>query len=32
MTSWFNLFADLDPIQNPDSIGTQKEIEEERNC
>jgi hypothetical protein len=30
MSSWYDLFADLDPLQNPDAIGDK--IEEERNC
>ncbi|PIK56009.1 putative islet cell autoantigen 1 isoform X3 [Apostichopus japonicus] len=33
MTAWFNLFADLDPLQNPDAVGKEEGVEvEERNC
>jgi hypothetical protein len=32
MSNWYNLFADIDPLQNPDAIGNKKEVEEERNC
>lgn len=33
MTAWFNLFADLDPLQNPDTVGQQEGEEvEDRNC
>lgn len=34
MSSWYDLFADLDPLQNPDEIGKQENTlpEEERNC
>ncbi|RDD45155.1 Islet cell autoantigen 1 [Trichoplax sp. H2] len=32
LASWFNLFADLDPLSNPDSIGVKKDEVEERNC
>lgn len=33
MTAWFNLFADLDPLQNPDEVGKEDGVEtEERNC
>lgn len=31
MSAWFNLFADLDPLANPDAIG-KKSTEEDRNC
>ncbi|CAN7982400.1 unnamed protein product, partial [Ixodes hexagonus] len=31
MSAWFNLFADLDPLANPDAIG-KKPAEEDRNC
>lgn len=31
MSAWFNLFADLDPLANPDAIG-KKPTEEDRNC
>ena len=24
MSAWFNLFADLDPLSNPDAIGKEK--------
>ena len=33
MTAWFNLFADLDPLQNPDEVGKEEGVQvEERNC
>ncbi|XP_078702558.1 islet cell autoantigen 1-like isoform X11 [Branchiostoma floridae x Branchiostoma belcheri] len=33
MSAWFNLFADLDPLANPDAIGRKEgENQEERNC
>lgn len=35
ISTWFDLFADLDPLQNPDAIGSNKndvEEEEQRNC
>jgi hypothetical protein len=25
MSAWFNLFADLDPLSNPDAIGKETE-------
>ncbi|XP_046397443.1 islet cell autoantigen 1 [Ischnura elegans] len=31
MSKWFNLFADLDPLANPDAIGGRTE-ESDRNC
>ncbi|KAL3183129.1 hypothetical protein MRX96_006900 [Rhipicephalus microplus] len=31
MSAWFNLFADLDPLANPDAIG-KKSTEQDRNC
>lgn len=31
MSAWFSLFADLDPLANPDAIG-KKSTEEDRNC
>ncbi|CAF0798455.1 unnamed protein product [Didymodactylos carnosus] len=31
-SSWFNLFADLDPLQNPDAIGGKGTVEAERSC
>jgi len=32
LASWYNLFAELDPLQNPDAIGSKDEHEEQRNC
>ncbi|CAG2102475.1 unnamed protein product [Medioppia subpectinata] len=32
LSSWFNLFADLDPLANPDAIGKKADQIEERNC
>lgn len=34
MSMWFNLFADLDPLSNPDAIGKTAEdvTEQDRNC
>ena len=33
MSAWFNLFADLDPLSNPDAVGaTSKTIEEKQAC
>eukprot|EP00794_Sanderia_malayensis_P017603 gene17603-19356_t len=32
MSAWFNLFSDLDPLANPDAIGTHKDEEQERSC
>ena len=32
MSSWYNLFAELDPLKNPDAIGQKDGIEDERNC
>lgn len=35
ISTWFDLFADLDPLQNPDAISSNKndvEEEEQRNC
>ena len=31
MSQWFNLFADLDPLSNPDAIGKTTR-EEDKNC
>jgi len=31
MASWYNLFADLDPLGNPDALGNKKE-DDDRNC
>ena len=31
MSQWFNLFADLDPLSNPDAIGKTTK-EEDKNC
>ena len=31
MSQWFNLFADLDPLANPDAIGKTTK-EEDKNC
>ncbi|CAF2706345.1 unnamed protein product [Rotaria sp. Silwood2] len=31
-SNWFNLFAELDPIQNPDAIGKISGDETDRNC
>ena len=31
-TNWIDLFAELDPLKNPDSIGKIDEQEDERNC
>ncbi|CAF5183089.1 unnamed protein product, partial [Rotaria sp. Silwood1] len=31
-SNWFNLFAELDPIQNPDAIGKIAGDEADRNC
>lgn len=30
--NWFDLFAELDPLKNPDAIGKSENLEEERNC
>lgn len=32
MSAWFNLFADLDPLANPDLIGQKKDVYDDRNC
>lgn len=33
MSAWFNLFADLDPLANPDAVGKQSgEVDDDRNC
>lgn len=32
LSAWYDLFAELDPIKNPDAIGQQEGVEEERNC
>ena len=31
-SNWFDLFAELDPIQNPDAIGKSVSTEADRNC
>lgn len=31
-SNWLDLFAELDPIQNPDAIGKSSGIEFDRNC
>ncbi|CAF0876422.1 unnamed protein product [Didymodactylos carnosus] len=31
-SNWFNLFADLDPLQNPDAVGGKGTVEAERSC
>ena len=31
MSAWYSLFADLDPLANPDAVGHKQE-DEERNC
>lgn len=30
--NWLDLFAELDPLKNPDAIGKKDNIEDERNC
>ncbi|XP_014667191.1 PREDICTED: islet cell autoantigen 1-like isoform X2 [Priapulus caudatus] len=32
MSAWFNLFADLDPLSNPDAVGHQEAAVDDRNC
>lgn len=32
LEAWYNLFAELDPLKNPDAIGQKEGTEEERNC
>ncbi len=32
MSAWFNLFSDLDPLANPDAIGSNKDADQERSC
>lgn len=32
LSAWYDLFAELDPLKNPDAIGQQEGIEEARNC
>ena len=32
MSNWFNLFSDLDPLANPDAIGSNKDADQERSC
>lgn len=32
LSNWYDLFAELDPIKNPDAIGQQEGFDEERNC
>ncbi|CAF4783958.1 unnamed protein product, partial [Rotaria magnacalcarata] len=31
-SSWLNLFAELDPLQNPDAVGKAAGDEADRNC
>lgn len=31
MSAWYDLFADLDPLANPDALDS-KTLEEERSC
>lgn len=31
-TNWYDLFAELDPLKNPDAIGKNDGLDEERNC
>jgi hypothetical protein len=31
-SNWYDLFAELDPLKNPDAIGSLNGLEEERNC
>uniref|UniRef100_H2ZC35 AH domain-containing protein n=1 Tax=Ciona savignyi TaxID=51511 RepID=H2ZC35_CIOSA len=30
MSAWYNLFAELDPLQNPDALGKKKDAEKEK--
>ena len=32
MSAWYDLFAELDPLKNPDAIGNSNGVEDERNC
>ena len=32
MSSWYNLFADLDPLGNPDALSNNKKEDDDRNC
>lgn len=32
MSAWYDLFAELDPLKNPDAIGNTTGLEDERNC
>ena len=32
LSAWYDLFAELDPLKNPDAIGQKEGLEEERNC
>jgi hypothetical protein len=32
MSSWYNLFADLDPLGNPDALSSNKKEDDDRNC
>ena len=29
---WFDLFAELDPLANPDAIGRRRNEDQDRNC
>jgi len=32
MTPWYDLFADLDPLGNPDALSCNKKDDDDRNC
>lgn len=32
LSAWYDLFAELDPLKNPDAIGQNDGIDEQRNC
>lgn len=32
LSAWYDLFAELDPVKNPDAIGQLEGIQDERNC
>lgn len=32
MSAWYDLFAELDPLKDPDAIGQQNSNEEDRKC
>ena len=32
MSSWYNIFADLDPLANPDALNSNKKENDDRNC